>query len=61
MVNDKKLTYCLVCEKYTQDYQKGIETFKNKLLRQKSLYILCSRDKSTFLKQKHNKKGKIVL
>ena len=61
MVKDKKLTYSLVCKKHTKDYSRGIEVLKNKILRQKSLCSLCLRDKSTFLKQKHKKKGKLVL
>ena len=61
MVKDKSLNYCLVCKKHTQDYPRGAEVLKNKILKQSSLCRQCLGNKSTFLKQKHNKKGKIVL
>ena len=61
MVKNKELTYCLVCKNPTKDYKKDTETLKNKVLRQKSLCSLCFKDKSTFLKQKYNKKCKLVL
>ena len=61
LVKNKELSYCSVCKKSTKNYKKYIETLKNKVLRQKSLCSLCFKDNSTFLKQKDNKKGKLVL
>ena len=40
MVKNKELTYCLVRKKPTKDYNKDVETLKNKALRQESLCSL---------------------
>ena len=46
-------TYCLGCEKHTNNVASRSVTVTNKVLRQKSRSSECLSDKSRFLKQKY--------
>ena len=50
-------TYCLSCRKHTNTFGSRKVTMANKVIRDKLKYANCMADKSSFLKQKHNKKG----
>ena len=47
-------TYCLGCKDYTQNFRPEKVKMTNKLLREKSRYVVCRSNKSRFLKQKIN-------
>ena len=47
-------TYCLGCKEYTQNFRPEKVKMTNKLLREKSRYVVCRSNKSRFLKQKIN-------
>ena len=47
-------TYCLGCEDYTQNFRPEKVRSTNKVLREKSHYVVCRSSKSRFLKQKIN-------
>ena len=49
-------TYCLGCKDYTDNFKPQEIKMKNKVLREKSNYVVCRSSKSIFLKQKHNNK-----
>ena len=46
--------YCLGCKDYTQDFRPEKVRTTNKVLREKSHYVVCRSNKSRFLKQKIN-------
>ena len=46
--------YCLGCKDYTQNFRPEKVRTTNKVLREKSHYVVCRSDKSRFLKQKIN-------
>ena len=47
-------TYCLGCKDYTQNFRPEKVRTTNKVLREKSHYVVCRSNKSRFLKQKIN-------
>ena len=47
-------TYCLGCKDYTQSFRPEKVRSTNKVLREKSRYVVCRSSKSRFLKQKIN-------
>ena len=47
-------TYCLGCKDYTQNFRPEKVRSTNKVLREKSHYVVCRSSKSRFLKQKIN-------
>ena len=49
-------TYCFGCKDYTENFRPEKVKMTNKVLRAKSHCVVCWSNKSTFLKQKHNKK-----
>ena len=49
------MTYYLGCKKHTNIIASRSVTMTNTVLRQKSNSRVCLSDKSSFLKQKHNK------
>ena len=49
-------TYCLGCKDFTHNFRPQEVKMINKVLREKSNYIVCRSNKSRFLKQKHNNK-----
>ena len=49
-------TYCLGCKDFTHNFKPQEVQKTNKVLREKSSYVVCWSNKSRFLKQKHNKK-----
>ena len=49
-------TYCFGCKDYTKNFRSQEVKMTNKVLREKSHYIICRSNKSRFLKQKRNKK-----
>ena len=49
-------TYCLGCKDYTHNFKPQEIKMTNKVLREKSNYVVCRSNKSRFLKQKHNNK-----
>ena len=46
--------YCLGCKDYTQNFRPAKVRTTNKVLREKSHYVVCRSNKSRFLKQKIN-------
>ena len=46
--------YCLGCKDYTQNFRPEKVRTTNKVLREKSHYVVCPSNKSRFLKQKIN-------
>ena len=51
-------TYCLGCKDFTRDFRPQEVKMTNKVLREKSNYVVCRSNKSRFLKQKHNNNKK---
>ena len=49
-------TYCLGCKDYTHNFKPEEVKMTNKVLREKSNFVVCRSSKSRFLKQKHNNK-----
>ena len=49
-------TYSLGCKDYTHNFRPLEAKMTNKVLREKSYYIVCRSNKSRFLKQKHSNK-----
>ena len=49
-------TYCFGCKDFTHNFRPQELKMTNKVLREKSNYVVCRSNKSRFLKQKHNKK-----
>ena len=49
-------TYCLACRKHTNNIASRKVTMTNNIIREKSRCSECLTDKSSFMKQKHNKK-----
>ena len=47
-------TYCLGCKDYTQNFRPEKVRTTNKVLREKSHYVVCRSNKSRFLKQRIN-------
>ena len=47
-------TYCLGSKDYTQNFRPEKVRTTNKVLREKSHYVVCRSNKSRFLKQKIN-------
>ena len=47
-------TYCFGCKDYTKNFRPEKVKITNKILREKSNFIVCQSNKSTFLKQKIN-------
>ena len=56
--NKKELgtTYCLGCKDFTHNFRPQEVNMTNKMLREKSICVVCWSNKSRFLKQKHNNK-----
>ena len=48
--------YCLACRKHTNNTASRKVTMTNKVIRDKSRCSECLSDKSSLMKQKHNKK-----
>ena len=48
--------YCLGCKDFTHNFRPQEVKMTNKVLREKSNYVVCWSDKSRFLKQKQNNK-----
>ena len=48
--------YCLGCKDYTHNIKPEEVKMANKVLREKSNFVVCRSSKSRFLKQKHNNK-----
>ena len=46
--------YCLGCKDYTDDFKPQEIKMTNKVLREKSNYVVCRSSKSRFLKQKQD-------
>ena len=51
-------TYCLGCKDFTHNFIPQEVKMTNKVLREKSNYVVCRLNKSRFLKQKHNNNKK---
>ena len=49
-------TYCFGCKDITHHFRPQEVKMTNKVLREKSNYVVCQSNKSRFLKQKHNNK-----
>ena len=49
-------TYCLECNDYTNNFKPQKIKATNKVLREKSNWVVCRSSKSIFLKQNHNNK-----
>ena len=49
-------TYCLGCKDYAHNFKPEEVKMTNKVLREKSNFVVCRSSKSRFLKQKHNNK-----
>ena len=49
-----RTTYCSGCKDYTKNFRPEKVKITNKILREKSNFIVCQSNKSTFLKQKIN-------
>ena len=49
-------TYCLGCKDYIDNFKPQEVKMKNRVLREKSNYVICRSSKSRFLKQKHKNK-----
>ena len=47
-------TYCFGCKDYTKHFRPEKVKMANKVLREKSHYVVCQSNKSRFLKQKIN-------
>ena len=47
-------TYCLGCKYYTHNFKPQEIKMTNKMLREKSNYVVCRSNISRFSKQKHN-------
>ena len=47
-------TYCFGCKDYTKKFRPEKVKMINKVLREKSHYVVCQSNKSRFLKQKIN-------
>ena len=47
-------TYCFGCKDYTKNFRLEKVKMTNKILREKSHYVVCRSNKSRFLKQKIN-------
>ena len=45
-------TYCFECKDYTKNFTPQEVKMTNKILREKSHYVVCRSNKSRFLKQK---------
>ena len=48
--------YCFGCKGYTQNFRPEKVKMTNKVLREKSHYVVIRSNKSRFSKQKHNNK-----
>ena len=48
------ITYCFGCKDYSKNFRPEKVKMINKVLREKSHYIVCRSNKSRFLKQKIN-------
>ena len=51
-------TYCLGCKDYTNKFKPQEVKMTNKVLKEKSNYVVCRSSKSRFLKQKYNNNKK---
>ena len=51
-------TYCLGCKDFTRNFRPQEVKMTNKVLRERSNYVVCSSNKSRFLKQKRNNNKK---
>ena len=51
-------TYCLGCKDFTRNFRPQEVKMTNKMLRERSNYVICSSNKSRFLKQKRNNNKK---
>ena len=51
-------TYCLGCKDFIHNFKPQKVKMTNKLLREKSNYVVCWSNKSRFLKQKYNNNKK---
>ena len=51
-------TYCLGCKDFTHNFRPQEVKITNKVLREKSKYVVCRSNKLRFLKQKHNNNKK---
>ena len=51
-------TYCLGCKDFTWNCRPEEVKMTNKVLRERSNYVVCSSNKSRFLKQKRNNNKK---
>ena len=49
-------TYCFRCKDYTNNFKSQEIKMTNKVIREKSNWVVCRSSKSRFLKQKHNNK-----
>ena len=49
-------TYCFGCKDFTHIFKPQEIKMTNKMLREKSNFVVCRSNKSGFLKQKHNNK-----
>ena len=49
-------TYCFGCKDFTHIFKPQEIKMTNKMLREKSNFVVCRSNKSRFLKQKHNNK-----
>ena len=49
-------TYCFGCKEFTHIFKPQEIKMTNKMLREKSNFVVCRSNKSRFLKQKHNNK-----
>ena len=49
-------TYCFGCKDYTQNFRPEKVKMTNKVLREKSHYVVIRSNKSRFSKQKHSNK-----
>ena len=47
-------TYCFGCKDYTNNFRSEKVKMTNKILREKSNWVVCQSNKSRFLKQKIN-------
>ena len=49
-------TYCLGCKNYTNNFKPQEAKMSNKVLGEKSNFVVCHYSKSIFLKQTHDNK-----
>ena len=53
---ERGTTHCLECKDFTHDLRPQEVKIRNKVLREKSNWVICRSNKSGFSKQKHNSK-----